>query len=249
MNVISIKEKKKIPNSLNYLYKVKQPSDYISSRTHEKQPILHFVIKAKLSASAPLALTDSYCTRWRPEEEDMSLVRKWHEIKLSDACRLQEPSPGVKKVTSWLMGRFASVHGDIDSLVGFDLFRQLVHSQKNVFIALLEIVSVTKRAVGWLWLNVDLPAAVLWSTAVIHNRLQQRWKVWIKTLCSIALRRKAEWMAWAEEIFHYCWQLCQWDACVSVGVGWGTTEAGHLLQPPVVPKAVHWEEKSLPQWA
>lgn len=33
--------------------------------------------------------------------------------------------------------------------------------------------------------------------------------------------------------------------CVCVGGG-GTSEAGHLLQPPVVPTDVHWEEKYPP---
>lgn len=72
-------KKKSFQNSFNYLYNVQQSSNDISSQTHEKQPIVHFIIKAELCTSAPLALTDCYCTRWRPEEADMSLVRKWHE--------------------------------------------------------------------------------------------------------------------------------------------------------------------------
>lgn len=67
------------------------PATLFLVKRMKKQPILHFIIKAKVSASAPLALTDRYCTRWRPEEA---------EIKLSNVCKVQEPFPGVNKVTS-----------------------------------------------------------------------------------------------------------------------------------------------------
>lgn len=192
MKVISIKEKKKksFQNSSNYLYKAKQSSHHISSRIHEKQPVFHFVIKAKLSASAPLALSDSYWPRWRPEEEDMSPVRKWQEIKLSNACRLQESK---KSLPDWWDGSLPFLVPLISSLASTSILR------RRCLLLCLEILSTTKRALGWLWLNDDLPAAVLWSTPVIHNGwTAAKMKSVDRTLRGIALRRKGEWMAWAE---------------------------------------------------
>lgn len=110
-----------------------------------------------------------------------------------------------------------------------------------------------KSALGWLWLNDDLPAALLWSAPVIHNGwTAAKMKSVDRTLRGVALRRKGEWMAGAEQICHYRWQLCQWDVSVCEGgggavCGWVGDDDNRSRASPEATcgtyLVVHWEEK------
>lgn len=52
------------------------------------------------------------------------------------------------------MGRFASLHGAIDSLVGFDLF-QAARPLSEERVYCLEILSATKKKKKMLWADYD----------------------------------------------------------------------------------------------
>lgn len=119
--------------------------EHISSRADESSPILHFVIKAKLSMSAPLTLTNSHYSRWcSGEVERYSLVEDHDEIKLINVKRQRGRFPWVNKVTSWLMEQLAPRHDIIDLLAGFDLFKTAVRAHKYVFAPLAKIIRIIR---------------------------------------------------------------------------------------------------------